>query len=84
MITAEELLLHCAQREEIMLQGKMTNGERLVASLAPEMTEEQAQVLAEVIALHFLEELKTRHSMDIALTAMMMGIEVGRELERRV
>lgn len=81
-ITLEEIVEILASKQEV--QNFETNGDRLAACL-PEMPEQDRLSLMDylVTAISMVSEDIVENSAHVYLAAMS-GIELGRELERRV
>lgn len=81
-MTTKELLDLCAEKEAQFVRPGRTNGDRLMAAM-PELTEEDVWELGKAMASYAREKVKEVGPVETALTFMMMGVEMGRELERR-
>lgn len=82
-MTTEELLALCAEKEAQFVRPGRTNGDRLMAAM-PELPEEDVWGLVKAMVSYAEEKIDRVGPIETALTFMMMGVEMGRELERQV
>lgn len=82
-MTSQELLALCAEKEAQFVRPGRTNGDRLMAAI-PELPEENVGELVKAMVGYAQEKIDRVGPIETALTFMMMGVEMGRELERQV
>lgn len=82
-MTTQELLALCAEKEAQFVRPGRTNGDRLMAAI-PELPEEDVWELVKAMVGYAEEKIDRVGPIETALTFMMMGVEMGRELELNV
>lgn len=78
----EELLDLCAKKEAQFMRPGQTNGDRLMAAM-PELPEEDVWDLVKAVVTYADEKIRKYGGIQASLILMMMGVEMGRELERQ-